>query len=80
MTQHFSNVGSNTQTNVHFDGECISHGFTLPDGTKNSSACQKLNVPASCTFEDAVASFVYDPLGKPRLCKGDGMGAEAFRL
>jgi len=42
-TTHFDNVSVTTKANVYFDGKCISHGFTLADGTKKSVGV----VPAS---------------------------------
>lgn len=35
-TTHYDGVSVNTQANVYFDGKCVSHGITLPDGTKKS--------------------------------------------
>jgi uncharacterized protein YaiE (UPF0345 family) len=36
VTQHIDNVTLTTQANVYFDGKCVSHSFTLADGTKKS--------------------------------------------
>ncbi len=37
MTHHaIDNVSVATQANIYFDGRCISHSLTLPDGTKKS--------------------------------------------
>nr|MBP6667135.1 DUF1255 family protein [Ottowia sp.] len=35
-TTTLPNVTLTTQANVYFDGKCVSHGFTLADGTKKS--------------------------------------------
>jgi uncharacterized protein YaiE (UPF0345 family) len=35
-TTHFDNVSLTTKANVYFDGKCVSHSFTLADGTKKS--------------------------------------------
>ncbi len=35
-TQRIDNVSLTTQANVYFDGKCVSHSFTLADGTKKS--------------------------------------------
>ncbi len=35
-TTHIDNVTLTTQANVYFDGKCVSHSFTLADGTKKS--------------------------------------------
>ena len=36
-----------TQANVYFDGRCVSHTLTLPDGTKKSVG---VILPATLTF------------------------------
>jgi purine/pyrimidine-nucleoside phosphorylase len=36
-----------TKANVYFDGKCISHGFTLADGSKQSVG---VILPATLTF------------------------------
>ena len=36
-----------TKANVYFDGKCVSHSITLPDGTKKSVG---VILPASLTF------------------------------
>lgn len=36
-----------TRANVYFDGKCVSHGITLPDGTKKSVG---VILPSSLTF------------------------------
>jgi uncharacterized protein YaiE (UPF0345 family) len=33
---HIDSVSVTTQANVYFDGKCVSHSITLPDGTKKS--------------------------------------------
>ena len=35
-TTQIDNVSVTTKANVYFDGKCISHGFTLADGSKQS--------------------------------------------
>ncbi|MFX8191777.1 pyrimidine/purine nucleoside phosphorylase, partial [Acinetobacter baumannii] len=35
-TETFDGVRLTTKANVYFDGKCVSHSFTLPDGTKKS--------------------------------------------
>jgi purine/pyrimidine-nucleoside phosphorylase len=35
-TTTFPNVTLTTKANVYFDGKCVSHSFTLADGTKKS--------------------------------------------
>ena len=46
-TTHFDNVSVTTKANVYFDGKCVSHGFTLADGTKKSVG---VILPATLTF------------------------------
>ncbi len=41
------NITVTTQANVYFDGKCISHGITYPDGTKKSVG---VILPATLTF------------------------------
>ncbi|HWP20490.1 MAG TPA: pyrimidine/purine nucleoside phosphorylase [Burkholderiaceae bacterium] len=36
MTEHIDNVSVRTQANVYFDGKCVSHTVTLPDGSRKS--------------------------------------------
>ncbi|WP_027017187.1 pyrimidine/purine nucleoside phosphorylase [Comamonas composti] len=35
-TEQISGVNLTTKANVYFDGKCVSHSFTLADGTKKS--------------------------------------------
>jgi purine/pyrimidine-nucleoside phosphorylase len=35
-TELITNVALTTKANVYFDGKCVSHSFTLADGTKKS--------------------------------------------
>ncbi len=46
-TEKIDNVSLTTQANVYFDGKCVSHGFTLADGTKKSVG---VVLPASLSF------------------------------
>ena len=46
-TTQFDNVSVTTKANVYFDGKCVSHGFTLADGTKKSVG---VILPATLTF------------------------------
>ena len=36
ITQYIDGVSLSTQANVYFDGKCVSHSFTTPDGSKKS--------------------------------------------
>ena len=46
-TQKIDGVSVSTQASVYFDGKCISHGITFPDGTKKSVG---VILPATLTF------------------------------
>lgn len=35
-TEKIDGVSVSTQASVYFDGKCVSHGITFPDGTKKS--------------------------------------------
>jgi len=46
-TTHIDGVSVSTQASVYFDGKCISHAITFPDGTRKSVG---VILPASLTF------------------------------
>jgi uncharacterized protein YaiE (UPF0345 family) len=46
-TSRIDGVAVTTQANVYFDGKCVSHGITFPDGTKKSVG---VVLPATLTF------------------------------
>ena len=46
-TTHIDGVSVSTQASVYFDGKCVSHGITYPDGTKKSVG---VVLPATLTF------------------------------
>jgi uncharacterized protein YaiE (UPF0345 family) len=46
-TEHIDNISVTTQANVYFDGKCVSHGITFPDGTKKSVG---VVLPSTLTF------------------------------
>lgn len=46
-TEKIAGVSVATQANVYFDGKCVSHGLTYPDGTKKSVG---VVLPATLTF------------------------------
>ena len=54
-TQTIDGVSVNTQANVYFEGKCISHGLTLPDGTKLSVG---VVLPATLTFSTGAAEIM----------------------
>ena len=65
-TEKIDGVSVTTQASVYFDGKCISHGITFPDGTKKSVG---VILPATLTFKT----------GAPEIMEGVG-GACEYRL
>jgi uncharacterized protein YaiE (UPF0345 family) len=55
ITTTLPNVTLTTQANVYFDGKCVSHGFTLADGTKKSVG---VVLPATLTFNTGAAEIM----------------------
>ena len=56
MTTHqISNITVTTQANVYFDGKCVSHGITYPDGTRKSVG---VVLPSSLTFNTGAAEIM----------------------
>jgi len=49
-TDTLDGVSVTTKASVYFDGKCVSHGITLPDGTKKSVG---VVLPATLTFGTA---------------------------
>jgi len=47
ITSKIDGVSVTTQASVYFDGKCVSHGVTFPDGTKKSVG---VILPATLTF------------------------------
>ena len=47
ITSTLDGVSVTTQASVYFDGKCVSHGITFPDGTKKSVG---VVLPATLTF------------------------------
>jgi uncharacterized protein YaiE (UPF0345 family) len=50
-----SGVTVNTQASVYFDGKCVSHGITFPDGTRKSVG---VVLPATLTFNTGAAEIM----------------------
>ncbi|MCX7265065.1 MAG: pyrimidine/purine nucleoside phosphorylase [Betaproteobacteria bacterium] len=46
-TEKIDNVCVTAKANVYFDGKCVSHNITLPDGTRKSVG---VVLPSSLTF------------------------------
>ena len=54
-TATLPNVTLTTQAHVYFDGKCVSHSFTLADGTKKSVG---VVLPATLTFNTGAAEIM----------------------
>ena len=54
-TATLPNVTLTTQANVYFDGKCVSHSYTLADGTKKSVG---VVLPATLTFNTGAAEIM----------------------
>ena len=54
-TTSIANVAVTTQASVYFDGKCVSHGITFPDGTKKSVG---VVLPATLTFNTGVPEIM----------------------
>jgi uncharacterized protein YaiE (UPF0345 family) len=62
-TEKIDGVSVTTQANVYFDGKCVSHNITYPDGTKKSVG---VILPATLTFNT----------GAPEIMEGVGGSCE----
>jgi uncharacterized protein YaiE (UPF0345 family) len=54
-TETLAGVSVGTRANVYFDGKCVSHSLTLPDGTKKSVG---VVLPATLTFNTGAAEIM----------------------
>ncbi|GAB2469414.1 pyrimidine/purine nucleoside phosphorylase [Comamonas humi] len=54
-TESIQGVTLTAKANVYFDGKCVSHSFTLADGTKKSAG---VVLPATLTFGTAAAEIM----------------------
>ena len=54
-TQQIPNISVTTQANVYFDGKCISHSITYPDGTKKSVG---VVLPSTLTFNTSAPEIM----------------------
>ena len=50
-----ANVTLDPQANVYFGGKCVSHSFTLADGTRKSAG---VVLPAALTFSTGAAEIM----------------------
>lgn len=69
ITDRFDGVALVTRANVYFDGKCVSHGFSLADGTRKSVG---VILPATLTFNTAAAEIMEGVAGSCRVrMRGD---------
>ena len=54
-TETLAGVSVTARANVYFDGKCVSHNLTLPDGTKKSVG---VVLPATLTFNTGAAEVM----------------------
>jgi len=54
-TETLAGVSVTTRANVYFDGKCVSHSVTFPDGTKKSVG---VVLPATLTFNTGTAEVM----------------------
>ena len=54
-TEKIDGISVTTKANVYFDGKCVSHGITYPDGTKKSVG---VVLAATLTFNTAAAEIM----------------------
>jgi purine/pyrimidine-nucleoside phosphorylase len=54
-TEFIDGVRVSTQASVYFDGKCVSHGLTFPDGTRKSVG---VVLPSTLTFGTAAAEIM----------------------
>ncbi|WP_198972065.1 pyrimidine/purine nucleoside phosphorylase [Xylophilus sp. ASV27] len=70
-TEKIDGVSVSTQASVYFDGKCVSHGITLPDGTKKSVG---VILPATLTFNTGAPEVMESVAGscEYKLAGSDG--------
>jgi uncharacterized protein YaiE (UPF0345 family) len=54
-TTHINGASVATQASVYFDGKCVSHQLTFPDGTRKSVG---VVLPAALTFNTGAAEIM----------------------
>jgi uncharacterized protein YaiE (UPF0345 family) len=60
MTDTLNNVAVATKANVYFDGKCVSHSLTLPDGTRKSVG---VILPSTLTFNTGAPEIMEGTAG-----------------
>jgi len=71
-TETLSGVNVATSANVYFDGKCVSHSLTFPDGTKKSIG---VVLPSTLTFNTAAAEIMECVAGE---CEYKLAGADSW--
>ena len=71
-TQSLDGVSVSTQANVYFDGKCVSHALTMPDGSRKSVG---VVLAAELTFGTAAAETMECVAGA---CEVRMAGTEAW--
>lgn len=54
-TLQINNINLTTQANIYFDGKCISHTISLPDGSQKSVG---VILPSTLTFKTAAPEIM----------------------
>ena len=67
----YDNVSLATTANVYFDGKCISHSFTLADGTRKSAG---VIFPGTYTFTTAAPEVMDIQAGSCTAVAGETYG------
>lgn len=62
-TDTLNGIAVTTRANVYFDGKCVSHSVTFPDGTKKSVG---VILPASLTFNTGAPEIMETVAGSCR--------------
>ena len=60
----FDNVSVVSKANVYFDGKCVSHSITLPDGTRKSVG---VILPSTLTFNTGAPEIMETVSGSFRV-------------
>ncbi len=63
-TERIDGVSVATKANVYFDGKCVSHTVTLPDGTRKSVG---VILPSSLTFSTGAPEVMELVAGRCRV-------------
>lgn len=71
-TEKIDGISVTTQANVYFDGKCVSHAITFPDGTKKSVG---VILPATLTFSTGAPEIMEGVAGS---CEYKLAGSEVW--